>query len=479
MLRFWKQVLTGAALLAVMPCAMGFALIGPGGLEGIVAKAWQLPANNASWDIGYTVGDAPVQPIEAYRWNVPVITYAYDSTFIRFFGTNGIKAVDGAMKILNELPYMNKMSSDLSEFPLNTAGLNYEAAQLGLIDLKTAALSLMMEQIGLADAVRWNFAIRQRINILPNNFGIYQIIKFNYDPATLRPSSYVNGTLWTYHILEIPPPAQISDAVEDIPINLVTEPVNLPVSALSYIQLLSGYFYTGLTRDDVGGLRYLYLPRNQVAETLLPGTVPGGNGGWLSFLGTNFLATNNVGGTNITATNVFATTGLRGGLNKLTFQKVYYDSVLGLGFTAYTQSYNDYVVATNSQVLRQVVLRPVIQPDIVFTVADVGGAFGARTGTGTWLNNGAINGVFDLGGPGVITPQVVLTFNEQLPYFQNQTPFFVTEPVITDPNARFFGLLGPTWASFDGSTNAPIIYPAYLNYDIEYLRSLGQGPPSQ
>jgi hypothetical protein len=36
------------------------------------------------------------------------------------------------------------MSKDLSEFPLDASRLNYEAAQLGLIDLKSTALGLLV-----------------------------------------------------------------------------------------------------------------------------------------------------------------------------------------------------------------------------------------------------------------------------------------------------------------------------------------------
>jgi hypothetical protein len=124
------------------------------------------------------------------------------------------------------------MSEDLSEFPLNSAQVNFEAAQLGLVDLKSSVLSLMMEQIGLADPIRWNYAIRQRIN-LPDDFGDYSITRFNYDPVTVTPSSYVNGTLWTYNIFESIP-AQISDAVEVLPGPLNNETINFPVAATSF-----------------------------------------------------------------------------------------------------------------------------------------------------------------------------------------------------------------------------------------------------
>jgi hypothetical protein len=452
----------------------GFSLLGPGGAEGNAAKLWQLPAQNDSWDIGYNrAGDigAPVDLLEGYRWNIPEITYAYDSEFRRFFGTNGIKAVEEAIRILNQLPAANRMSQDLTEFPLSTAQLNHEAAHLGLIDLKSAALQILVEQLGLADSIRWTFALRERIN-LPSNFGIYTVIKYNYDPVTLRTSSYVNGTLWTYRIFEAIGP-NISDAQEELPANTVNEPVNLPVSSLFTFPYGSGLFFNGLTRDDAGGLRFLYHPRNVVTETLLGGTIPGSPSGWIPFIGTNFLGSNVVITNIVGGTNNIATAGLRGGINKIRFRQVFFDSILGQGFTAITNVYADRVVSTNSQLVSQVVRRPILVPDIIFTVEDT---FPTLIGTRSvnWFNNDLINGFSTLGGPGVIGPPVLITFNTQLPFLRNQTPFFITEPSITDTNARLFlGLIGPTWASFDGTTNPPVIYPAYLDFD--YIRSLVRG----
>jgi hypothetical protein len=463
MLRNWKKLLAGAALFAALPWLAGFSLYGPGGAEGIAAKSWQLPAANAGWDIGYNIAGldigAPVAADEAYRWNIPEITYGFDEAFMRFFGTNGVKEIDKAIRIFNELPPVSRMSADLSEFPLNTTHLNYEAAQLGLIDLKSVTLSLLVEHMGLGDSVRWVYALRERINF--PGIGVYSVIRYNYDPVTLAPSSYVNGTLYTYHILEIPPPVMFSDAVEDIPPG-INEPVNIPISSLSLSPALSGYFYDGLTRDDVGGLRFLYTPRNIVAETLLPGTVPG-SGTWSPFIGTNFLG----GNTNAVGTNALTTAGKRGGVNHVRFRKVHYDTQF---FTPFNQTYRDRVVV-GGQVVQQSVVRAVTIPDILFTVTDIHPAVADRTTTANWINNELINGVSANGGPGTITPPVVISFNKQLPFKQNITPFFVTEPFVTDTNARINLLLSRTWASFDGSTNPPIIYPTYLNYTIDNVRN--------
>ncbi len=469
MLRICKTLLTGAVTLAATQLAMGFVLLGPGGAEGNAAKDWQLPAQNDGWEIGYgltgSIG-APVFPWEAYRCNVPVLYYAFDQAFIAYFGTNGMKAVDNAMRILNELPSVNTMSRSLYEFPLSAQGVNYEAAELGLVDLKSQVLQAMLEHLGVEDSINWVYGIRQRIN-LPNDYGDYTVIKYNLDPVTLLTSSYVNGTLWTYSIFENIP-TQTSDAVENVPAGLESQPINIPVGSRSFAPI-PGTFFTGLTRDDAGALRYLLHPRNIVPETLLPGILPGGTEGWLPFLGTNFAATNS------TLTN-FPTVGLRGGIGKVRFQKVYFDSIIGTGFVTFTNRYKDYVIATNAEWTSQWVLRPVLQPDILFTAADLGpGPYLSRTTSAGWINDDLIAGSSTLGGPGVITGPVTITFNQLLPFLNNITPSFITEPFRTDPRAR--GLLSPTWASFNGTTNAPIIYPRLQNISLNYIRSLANEAP--
>ena len=57
-----------------------FSLLGP-------YKTWQVQA------IGYNLpGDigGPMTLSEGYRWNVPTIYYAFDQSFIAYFGSNGM-----------------------------------------------------------------------------------------------------------------------------------------------------------------------------------------------------------------------------------------------------------------------------------------------------------------------------------------------------------------------------------------------------
>jgi hypothetical protein len=121
-------------------------------------------------------------------------------------------------------------------------------------------------------------------------------------------------------------------------------------------------------------------------------------------------------------------------------------------------------------------------PDIVFTAEDIGRVGGipitaARTDTSNWVNNDAINGqdVQVDGGPGVIQGPVFIRFSSLLPYFVNQTPFFLGGGGLGGGGLYGYGdestaFQSFVWGSFDGSTDAPIIYPAYGTLTLQDLR---------
>src|SRR5260221_9797941 len=107
--------------------------------------AWQ------STVIGYGLdGDlnAPKNLGEEYRRNTPVMYYTYNANFLDYFGSNGVVAVDQAFTIMNEsLTNVNSYSDALTEFPLNSQAVNYQASALGLSDLKSTTLYALMEQM--------------------------------------------------------------------------------------------------------------------------------------------------------------------------------------------------------------------------------------------------------------------------------------------------------------------------------------------
>ncbi len=646
--------------LGVIYQAAAFSLLGP-------FKTWQVGG------IGYQLtGDigGPMSLSEEYRWNTPVITYALDQSFLEYFGVSGAEAVDKAFAILNALPQFSQMSRSLGEFAqTDVLRVNHRAQALGLLDVKSATMELMLEELGLADPIRFNWTLRSRTT---QTFGgvtttNYTVVKLNYDPATLSPSSFVNGSLFGYQIFEPIRPGDYADAIESLLDTVPNANGNpAPVAAKDYRGAGVGEYFISLSRDDIGGLRYIYRHDNLNVESLLPDSqgsltnVPAQsllttldlttfiqqahtnapadllalypnlqitstnfsfaaevttnfvsyltNAPWLplgsppvfvsvpvptnqivtnwtytfgnivtnhlftnsfvtfqrievypdpfapvgsavvvtnivnnkkktnlitgdfyilppnvisnqlisalitnvtvitnmvgpAFIFTNVstnavVGTNNVGTTNATviytnnsvirfATNyVYSvyefqfqsssnTVAIRPGIDKLTFVKVDFDSLIGQAFVPITNQYNTTFI-TNSVEVPQTVRRIISQPDVILVSEDLGvGTQGVpfllrRTGTDAWINNDALNGNGAQGGPGVIPPQVRLSFTDQLPYFLNSADPFIQN--ITHQSA----IGGAVWGSFDGSTNAPVVYPDFLS--LQQLENLILNP---
>ncbi len=234
-----------------------------------------------SWQsqvIGYDVqGDlnAPKNIGEGYRRNTSVMYYAVDANFADFFGTNGLGALQSAFSVLNSTFTNNPTgvtsgldgySASLAEFPLNSLHYNYQAQALGLYDVKSTVFSMMMEQLGLADPIRYDWTLHTRF-LLPNTTcpagEVYLTVQRNFDtggypvPGSSTVDSlyspYVDGTLYSYQIFEDctgPNPLALAEPV-------VVDPTSqnlFPVATLNGI-FQYGAYYTGLTRDDVMGLR--------------------------------------------------------------------------------------------------------------------------------------------------------------------------------------------------------------------------------
>lgn len=249
-------------------CVCGFSLLGPipaaGDPDGFQNYPPGGPPNELNYGFPSDIG-TPKNIGEEYRRNTPIAFYAYDVSFTDYFRSNGIYAVDQAFGIMNSLTNVNEYSSNLFEFPYNSTRINNIAEALFLRDLKSIALNLIIEESGLTEPDRFVWALRLR-RLLPGAscpFYEYHVIKRNFDPATHGPSSYVNGTLYSYLIVEGCPTVSRADAFE-FPVD-PTAPQETSVAGLS---IFNGYgrFFTGLTRDDVGGLRYLYDTNNYNTE---------------------------------------------------------------------------------------------------------------------------------------------------------------------------------------------------------------------
>jgi hypothetical protein len=253
MLRIAKLAGCAALLAFGLQSALGFSLMGPPN------EAWQTPT------IGYNLpGDigSPHNLGEEYRWNTPTIYYAYDANFLDYFASNGVFAVDQAIAIVNGLTNFSLYSGSLSEVPQETRRINYSAQQLHLFDLKTDTLWLMLEELGLESSDRYVWTLRTRDTQpgLSCPFMIYGVIERSFDPATWQPSAYINGTLYSYLISEIctgPNPLAVTIPFPVDPVTTETLPATSLASIATY-----GMYMTSLTRDDVGGLRYIYEPTN-------------------------------------------------------------------------------------------------------------------------------------------------------------------------------------------------------------------------
>jgi hypothetical protein len=456
----------------------GFSLLGPNRASNPVKADWQVEA------IGYAdeyVG-GPMFIGEFYRVNVPVVTYAYDSSFLNYFGTNGIAAIETVMKYMNDLPPMSRITNDGFSFyinglpvPMDTKFINFEAQALGLTDIKAIAWGHLLEELGLAWAETWVWALRSR-EVRPGPITNYSIIKLNYDPITLTPSSFVNGQLYTFTIFD----GNISDAIES-PLDPFTSSYTTVANVGNTLRGRFGQFYSGLTHDDIGGLRFLYHTNRIAVETNLPTVSRFGGGGTSStnFIGapwTPLFLVTNVFGTNITGTNI--TNGIVGvaprpGVNKIFFQRVEFDSIIG-NFIPRTNVFAD-VFYTNGRARFQMVQRSITVPDYLFGVEDLGTTIdgfpeiSSRTVTEGWLNNDSINGFTDLGGPGNINFPIQILFTSVYPVL------FTSFPFVDEFSAGNAGI----WGSFDGTTNPPVVYPVGGAWDLNFLRNraVGGGRP--
>ena len=452
-------------LLGSLP-GRAFSLLGP-------FSGWQSP------ELGYNVPNGgneyggPRLRGDEYRLSTPVVTYGIDGSFMEFFGVEGAQAVDSAFALFNNLTNVSAFSSTLEEFPLRADGINPTARALGLVDLKTQLLSQILATLGLTSPERWCWSLRARyvVGTTPS----YSVVNFNYDPISGRPSRYVNGTLYSYVIREIynaDGTVSFYDARE-VPVDSANPMVSLASTISVNFQETSddrvvrslsptGRFFTGLTRDDAGGLRYLYHPANRNYEGAPAGSFRGsagtGGGGaaaalespWTVAGSSGQVGTTAVGTTGTSNTLQLVNLAVRAGVDRVRFIKVNTDPVLRQNARQAAVTYPE-VVSSNGVVIRQVVSRILARPDILISARDLGvvnyvPVIGGLVQPG-FVNTGAtLDGNAE--GPGNLEPQSGYTFSKVGVYSLNRGN--------TDEQD---GQPGSLWGSFDGSTNAPVLYP--------------------
>lgn len=421
MKRLTKILIVSKVIVVVLACLVpqqtrGFALLGP-------FADWMQPSN------GFHSGDmgGPMDLGKEYRWNVPLLTYSFDQSFLDYFGSNGVAAVEEAFQTFNELPEAS--SIDLSDYSTNGPQSLPSAEAQQWLDLKTATLGLVLEQLGLAQPTRNVFVLRKWDPLLqvyhdemlwpnsPEPIIPTYVVERNFDPETLAASRRVNTSLfggdviWSSNL-------DYADVTERL-----VDPTQFWRSAVGDQEFHFGTFFSGLSADDAGGLRYLLHTNNVNYETMLP----------------DVRAVTN---------QVFVDSAMRPGVNKITFVRQHFDSQLQ-GWIPATNQFTDTYL-TNDEAAQQTLERVVAQPDFLFSAGDTGDGkafsqFVLRTGTTNWQNNGAS----DLG-PGVVHPPVRFVFNKlprTLQTFDYLGSFESDE------------LTSVRWASFDRTTNSAV-YPA-------------------
>jgi hypothetical protein len=422
------------------------------------------PADWQDATIGYDPAPFPgVGNIgEEFRWNVPTLYYACDSTFVNYFGSRGIEEVEKVMAILNAVPRASDINLD--SIPSDTRRPNARAQALGMLDLKSYVLGLMVDLMGLAPSPRYVFTLRERVDLPSSCCDYWYVIRRNFDPYTRNVSSYINGQLWTYRdIFCSCTPVQVAWTInEHVDPLAYGEPVSAMLrSNPAYVSRFAvGQFYTGLTRDDVGGLKYVYRKLNQNFEPAVLGAT-GGSGPWGPPPGTNGVNPN------------FINTALRYGVEKLNFVRCDFDSLFGELFVPITNRYEELVI-TNGIEIKQYVDRVIYLPDIIFIAADTATysasssaiTLGSGTSnsftlslTGRGGGSGAVvflnppvknpNSVTSASGPGTFQPVNLFVLNNSGPLLYNVNGFFIAETnAITVYN----------WGSFSTSTNI-FVYP--------------------
>jgi hypothetical protein len=465
MLRYLRPAVLCAFLAGAASVSQAFTLLGPN-------PAWQTAL--LSYDVNAPLpGFGPMNIGEEYRYNVPTLYYAFTSDFLNYFGDHGAQEIDKAFRMLNDLPSMSQVNLD--SYPLTTLRINHRAQALGLTDLKSFALQSLLYQMGVGDSTRFVYTLRNRWTPGVCPPILYHVIKRNFDPVTLAHSSYINGDLWTY--------TTITDSCELNKATLLPEPVDpmallgfrsMPVSCQQGM-LIYGGFWTTLSRDDVACLRYIYRPDNYNVENYPVGATGGTN-----FNGNSsspwsappaFL-------TNGSATNSFVDPALRGGVGKINYTRLEYDSVLGGFFNPITNTYNESVIIGGRSVA-QGIQRVLQVPDILFDGADLqggdttDGVFTAGYVNIAWDNNDAINGLAGNDGPGTVSASsgggagFIVTLNTVGPIWGNTWPSRLSEDGAFQPNTYLL------WGSFDGSTNAPVVYPVGSSIEAVEARVLG------
>ena len=265
-------------------------------------------------DFNYTDDlGGPKEEKRFFRWNIPHMCYAFDSSFINFFGLEGRQAVGEAINVINDFfensAYTGVSSLDLTSHGFrsnyNTTWVNTTAQNQKVMDVKSLVLGMMVNHIGLGNPHRYSFGIRSMTTNAAGTQINFNVRLRNYDPMSYKPTAEVNNVTYSYRLIHdapasvgvtvLPTFADMEEFTTDTSGNAFTAVAGIidafygntaiywtrPPTLFDFGIYYDGLNATGgktdprhaLTYDDAGGLKYLYRTNNFVYETLDPSVV--------------------------------------------------------------------------------------------------------------------------------------------------------------------------------------------------------------
>jgi hypothetical protein len=195
-----------------------------------------------------------------------------------------------------------------------------------------------MEELGFGYPIRFIYVLRARTTETIAGTTIHKLHDHSEEfltPSHWHRTPYVNGVRYGYQIQEFQNP-NYADATEVVLLIQMASPMRAcPVA--------SGIFGSGMfcrrsePRRCWEGFASCITQTTTLwrdcCQQLLPEARLGEYASWIPFLGLTNVATNNVGRDEYSG-NESCLIGLRGGINKLKFQRVFFDAILGQSFTA-------------------------------------------------------------------------------------------------------------------------------------------------
>ena len=245
-----------------------------------------------------------------YRWTLPHFVYSFDASFVNYFGSEGMAAVDDAMGVINDF-FVNDDYQGMSELDLarhgfagnyNTSWVNTTAQNAQIIDIKSIVLGMMVNHLGLGNPHRHAYSITGITTNASTNALNINVALRNYDPTTAQATDVINGVQYSYRMVHdsqlqvgaTPPTFGIADMEEfttDTTGNAWSSTAAIVDAFYGNTQLFwtdtpslfnFGVYYDGynamggqfeprhaLTYDDAGGLKYLY-SKNNISYDGLP-----------------------------------------------------------------------------------------------------------------------------------------------------------------------------------------------------------------